>query len=201
MVAGKHDLLFGQQETDMPGGMTWCDKRLESPSFGHQRVPMPNTEINVKGRAETFEVGKDLHMRFRLIRWQAMMEKLLLTLVVQARLNLLPSRALGIPHGDLGAPQVANTGSLTTVVTMEMCDDHLGYIVEIQANVAQLALQAGEGFGCIHPGIDQDEAVISLYHIHMHMVQSKRQGYGQLIQPRCKLERRAVTEGFIVFAW
>jgi hypothetical protein len=40
-------------------------------------------------------------MLFCLLRWQAMMEKLLLALIVQASLTTLPSCALDIPHGDL----------------------------------------------------------------------------------------------------
>jgi hypothetical protein len=35
----------------------------------------------------------------------------------------------------------------------------------------------------------------------MDVVQSKREGESQLIQPWCALEWRAITEGFIVFAW
>src|SRR6266540_3436228 len=104
MVAGKHDLLFGQKEADVPGGVTWCDKGLEPPSFGHHYMPMIDAEIDVKGRGEAFEVWEDIHMLFCLLRWQAMMEKLLLALIVQASLTTLPSCALDIPHGDLRTP-------------------------------------------------------------------------------------------------
>jgi hypothetical protein len=84
---------------------------------------------------------------------------------------------------------------------MEMRDDHLSDGVKIEANVVQLALQAGKGLGGIHPGIDQNEAVISFHEIDMDVVQSKWEGDGQLIQPRCELNWRAITQGFIVFAW
>ena len=40
----------------MPGGVTWCDKRLEPPPFGHHHMPLIDTEINVKRRTEAFEV-------------------------------------------------------------------------------------------------------------------------------------------------
>jgi hypothetical protein len=59
---------------------------------------------------------------------------------------------------------------------MKMRDDHLSDRVEIQANVVQLTLQAGKGLGGIHPGIDQNEAVISFHEIDMDMVQSKWEG-------------------------
>jgi hypothetical protein len=87
MVARKHDLLFGQKEADVPGGVTWCDKCLKPPSFGHHHMPMIDAEIDVKGGSEAFEIGQDIHMLFCLLRWQAVMEKLLLALVVQASLN------------------------------------------------------------------------------------------------------------------
>jgi hypothetical protein len=83
MVAGKHELLFGQKEADMPGGVTWCDKRLEPPPFSHHHMPMIDTEINVKRRTEAFEVWEDIRMLSCLLQWQAMTEKLLLTLIVR----------------------------------------------------------------------------------------------------------------------
>src|SRR5919108_4938181 len=103
MVAGKDDFLFGERETDVPGGMPWCDKRLEPPACGHQRLPMTKADIDVKGCAEALKVGEDLCMRFHLRRWQAVLEKLLLGLVVQAGLHPLPGRALNLPHEDLRA--------------------------------------------------------------------------------------------------
>src|SRR5262245_46814004 len=108
MVAGKHQLLFGQKEADVPRGMSGCDKRLEPPLFGYQRVSMTEAPIDVKGGAETFEVRQDLPMRFRLLGWQAVTQQLLLTLVVQAILDTLPDGALDLSHDNLRPPQVTN---------------------------------------------------------------------------------------------
>src|SRR5262245_34263661 len=170
MVARTHEALFGQEEADVPGSVTWCDKRLKPSSSGHHRMPMIDTEIDVKGGGEAFEIWEDIHMFFCLLRWQPMMEKLRLALIVQASLDPLPDRALSLSHGDLRPPHLANTSGLATVVTMEMRDDDLRNPMKIQANVVQLALQAGKGFGGIYPCIDQNEAVISLHEINMDVV-------------------------------
>src|SRR5262245_59415023 len=101
MVAGKHDLLCGQEEADVPGGVPWCDKRLKPSPFGHHHMPMIDTEIDVKRGRKAFEIREDIHMLSGLLRRQAMMKELCLALVVQTSLDTLPDRALGIPHGDL----------------------------------------------------------------------------------------------------
>ena len=176
MVAGKHELLFGQKEANVPGGVTWCDKRLEPPPFGHHHMPLIDTKIDVKRRTEAFEVWEDIPMLACLLRWQAMMEKLLLALIVQASLDPLPDRTLGIPHDNLRTPQVANTSGLATVVIMEMRDDHLCNRLEIQAKIVRLTLQAGKGLGGINPGIDQQKTIISFHEIDMDVVQSEWKG-------------------------